>query len=135
MFTRPTAIRVQTVPVGETLTEQAHKDKTDMHNIMRQYERTGIIEHTAKYKGQYGNFIHALDFRSATTLIVQAEEMFLSVPSKLRKRFNNDPSEYIDFMQNPDNYEEIRKMGLDPSHLPKPQPAPMAAAIPSGETQ
>jgi len=104
-----------------TMTEQCHKDRCDMHNIMRQFEKTGLIEHTSRYAGKYMDMPNAPSFHEAMNTIAKAESMFETVPAKIRAKFHNDPAEYIEFMQDPKNYDAIKEMGLDPSHLPEPE--------------
>ena len=41
------------IDTGETLTEQAHKDQTDMNYILRDYTRTGMIKHANENQGWF----------------------------------------------------------------------------------
>lgn len=43
--------------------------------------------------------------------------MFDEIPAAIRQKFNNDPGQFIDFMQNPENIESIEALGFDASHL------------------
>ena len=103
------------------LTEQSHKEDVDMHNIMRQFEKTGIVKHVAAHAGTYGDYVGAPGFQEAMNIIAKAESMFESVPAKIRAKFDNDPGKFVDFMQAPENYQAILDLGLDASHLPKPE--------------
>lgn len=114
--------RVTTDPVGETMTRQAHKDETDINFVLAQYKKSGIAAHLNKYQGQYGEF-HDMDYHAAMQLVRDADEMFLSVPAEIRKRFGNDPQEFVDFVTNPDNVDELRRLKLLPKEQP-PAPAP-----------
>lgn len=102
------------------LTEQKHKDSCDIHVILRKAEKTGVIEHVNAYGGTYGDMPDSTDYLQHMLAIKKAEEMFMSVPARIRKKFENDPGQYIDFMQDPSNYDEIVSLGLDASHLPQP---------------
>lgn len=101
-----------------SMTEQSHQESCDIHNIMRKYKQTGVIEHVAKHGGTYGDFINALDFKEAQDRIAEAQSMFESVPAHIRADFKNDPAAYIEFMTDPANREAIESYGLDASHLP-----------------
>lgn len=68
----------------------------------------------------YGDFTNVGDFLDCQTRINHAEEQFMSLPSDLRRRFHNDPAEVIEFVNDPDNLEEARELGL----LPKPEVIP-----------
>jgi len=101
----------------ELMTEQHHKETCDIHTIMRKYEKTGILEHTAKYGPQYANYVGAPDFKQAMDYIANAHSLFNQVPAKIRDRFNNDAGLYLEFMTNESNYEEIKELGLPTEHL------------------
>jgi hypothetical protein len=36
----------------------------------------------------------------------------MKIPSDIRKQFNNNPGEFLNFVSNPDNEEEMQKMGF-----------------------
>ena len=37
-----------------TMTEQAHKDECDVNNIIKKYDKTGLINHVSKISAMYG---------------------------------------------------------------------------------
>lgn len=86
---------------------------------MKKFQRTGIINHYAKHGPQYGD-IPAIEYQEALNIIIAAEDAFAELPSSIRKRFNNNPEEFLEFVQDPDNLEEARKLGL--ASLPPVQP-------------
>jgi phage internal scaffolding protein len=112
----------------ETLTEQQHKDTCDMHRIMGQQLKTGIIDHVARYKGQYGDYASSLDLHTAMNIISDAASMFETVPAQIRNKFGNDAGAFVDFMNDNRNYEAIAEMGLDVSHLTPPPEKPPEAS-------
>ena len=105
----------------EGLTEQHHKESCDMHVIMDKAQKRGILEHVAKYQGTYGDFTQSVDLQENLNKVIKAQEMFETVPAKIRAKFGNDPYAYIEFMNDKENRDAIEKMGLDASHLP-PKP-------------
>jgi len=109
-------ITAKTSSVG--MTEQHHKESCDIHVILRQSKRNGVIEHVNQFQGTYGDFANAPDFKAAQDLIAAGKTMFETVPAHIRTDMENDPSKFIDFMQNPENREQIQDYGLDASHLP-----------------
>lgn len=119
-----------------SLTEQHHKESVDIHNIMLQHKKTGILNHTAQYQGEYSNMIDAPTFEQAQRLIADANSMFETVPSHIRADFDNDPGKFLGFMQNPENREKIEAFGLDTTHLPElaPESAPQAPLEPPERT-
>lgn len=92
-------------------TKQAHKNECDINNIMAKYLKTGILEHAENYSGQYG-FATQTDFKESLQLIAEAQNMFDALPAKARKKFNNDPGEFLEFVQNPANESELYDLGL-----------------------
>lgn len=107
---------------AKALTEQNHKASCDIHNIMKKSQREGIVSHLAKHEGTYNDYAAAPDFTASMNIIAEANSMFESVPAQIRANFHNDPQEFVTFMQDDNNYEKIEKMGLDNSHLTKPEP-------------
>jgi len=112
--------RTQTPIVGESLTSQAHKDECDINRIMLKWAKTGTIEHRNTFEGQYGDFTDAPgDYHEAMTHVVQANEMFESLPATIRRRFGNDPGAFLDFVQDPSNVESMIDMGLATKNAPE----------------
>lgn len=109
--------RVQFVPEGVSLTKQSFKDSCDINLIMKRYEKTGVLEHSNRFGSQYGDFTGFDDYQEAQQRLIDADEAFMSLPSKIRERFDNHPGLYFDFATNPDNKDELMEMGL----LPKPE--------------
>jgi phage internal scaffolding protein len=96
----------------ETKTEQSHKAEVDINNIVK---RAGNMELIAKvnalqefvYDDVTGN-----DFQESMNAILRAKEAFTSVPSGIRRQFDNDPAKFMDFVHNPDNADKLVEMGL-----------------------
>lgn len=124
MFYRPHE-RV-TLDCGEELiTKQSHKAECDIHNILKQYQRTGIITHINSHSPQYLDLPSSLDLQDAISLVNQAENAFAALPSSVRERYANDPARFLAAFQDPDQAEFLREVGL--LH-PKPAPAPSGEA-------
>ena len=96
---------------GPGMTEQAHKRETDMNYILREYTKTGLIKHAKNYQGQYDD-VSVQSFQEAMFLVKNAERMFSELPSEARKRFANNPEQFLEFVQNPDNKSEMQRMGI-----------------------
>jgi hypothetical protein len=45
-------------------------------------------------------------------LIRQAQEEFMRVPGEIRARFNNDPQQFMEFLEDDRNVDEAVKLGL-----------------------
>lgn len=105
--------------IGEGSHVQQHlAQETDINRIMSKYQKTGLLTHVSRYAGQYGDFSMVPDYKTGLERIQASQEMFMSLPSSIRDRFNNDPAQFIEFATNPDNQEELQNMGLAPKPLP-----------------
>jgi len=92
-------------------TQQHFKDETDINNILRQFNVTGLLPQKA-LTPQYGDFTGIGDYHGALNAVIAAENEFMTLPAQLRARFDNDPQELIEFLNNPNNKEEAVKLGL-----------------------
>lgn len=95
MFYRAGARKVQHPGGGELITKQSHKDECDIHNIMRQYQRTGIITHIARQGARYEDLPDFADYQEGLNTAIRAEEAFASLPSKVRDHYGNDPGRFL----------------------------------------
>lgn len=96
---------------GKGLTEQAHKDETDINHILADYRRTGLIKHARKHEGAYDD-VTATDFQQSMIIIAETKSMFEGLPSEVRKDFNNNPADFLNFVQNPKNEQKLSQMGI-----------------------
>lgn len=97
---------------GPSLAVQAAKDECDINNIIDRFNATGQFTHLKDAPLQYADVSHLTDFRDAMDIVVQAQDLFMSLDAKLRARFGNDPAAYVDFLMNPANMDEAVKLGL-----------------------
>lgn len=129
--------RVQSDLDPVTMTEQHHVGETNINSIMRKYRKTGELP-TPPSGNVYGDFVNAQDFHNTQNRLIEANDQFMEMPSDLRTRFDNDAGKFFGFVNDPQNLEECRKIGLIgpepkvPDKPAKPDRAePKAAAAPS----
>jgi len=91
--------------------KQSFKNECDINLIMAKYQKTGVVTHVRQNAETYG-FAPAVSFHTAMNLITKATEQFDGLPSKVRKRFNNNPAEFLKFCEQPDNRSEAALLGL-----------------------
>lgn len=116
-----------------TMAKQSFKDECDINTIMGKYQKTGLIEHVQKVQGAYGDFTSVQDYQLSLNQVIEAQEAFDALPSKIRKRFNNDPAHLMAFMGDPANIEEAITLGLaEFTPIPQPEAAPAASEAPAG---
>lgn len=104
-----------------SLTQQQYKDDCDINKILERYARTGELTHMMKRDPAYGDFSKVPDYLDAMGIVLKAQEQFENLDAPIRKRFNNDPAEFLAFATNAENLPEMVKMGLA---VAKPQPTP-----------
>ncbi len=115
--------------------EQTHAKLVDINSIVRKYKKTGQLPALTE-PGHYGNFHLADDFHDAQNRILLAEDLFMALPSEVRKRFDNDPGEFLEFVNDPENLEEAQELGLlekpRAAHLVPPEPVIPPEKAPPG---
>lgn len=118
--------RVAFVCTGKSRTRQEFKEECDINTIVKRFGVTGHVPVTLRAPLN-ADFTDAMDFRQAMDAMIQARESFDELPARVRARFHNDPSEFVDFCSEQDaegkfaNAAEMEKLGL----VVKPQ-APAA---------
>jgi len=108
---------------GETTRVQQNlHETTDINRIMAKYQKTGLLTHVNTYAGEYGDFSGVPDYKTGLERVQAAEEMFASLPAKIRDRFFNDPARFIEFATDKSNQQEMRDLGLAPPLPAAPEP-------------
>lgn len=97
---------------GESLTQQHFAREADVHNIIKAYDRTGLIANVNRGVAQYGDFSEVNEYRESLDFINRAKNNFEALPSQIREKFRNNPGEFFEFANNPENAEEMIKLGL-----------------------
>jgi len=121
-----------TVDTGPGLTKQSMAKDTDINLIMAKYQRTGLVSFVNENQGEYME-APEMDFHQAIDYIAKSKELFEEMPSNLRKRFNNDPGEFLDFVHDANNADEMVKLGLAKRTPEVPSPAPAEPAVTTPE--
>jgi len=101
-----------------TMTEQGHKEECDVNNIIKKYDATGLITHVSQFEAAYGD-VSSIDFKDSLDLQIRIGAKFNELPSNIRKRFDNQPLLYLQFLEDPKNLEESITLGLR-SNITKP---------------
>lgn len=93
------------------ITVQSHRDEADINVLVKRYGVTGQMPQIQP-PPSIDEFNEVFDFQSAMNVVRRSQESFNALPASLRERFNNDPAKFVDFCQNPDNLEELRRLKL-----------------------
>lgn len=100
---------------------QSEKADADINTLVRRFGVTGVMPQGVRVPS-YGDFdgpVH--DYHTAMNAIRKADESFNEMPPEIRERFDNDPGKFVDFCSDPDNLEEMRKLGLAVPEVVKPE--------------
>lgn len=96
---------------SESYVQQQFKDDCDIHVIVNKF-RQGLPVRVMEQPPQFGDFTDVKDFQTAQNLIARTTDFFESLPSDLRARFANNPSQFLEFINNPDNEKEAIELGI-----------------------
>ncbi len=94
-------------------TKQSFIEECNINNIIAKYQKTGALAHVNRHGADYG-FATSDDFATSMRIITQAQDMFDGLPSSIRNRFANDPAQFLDFVQDANNEQEMQDLGLLP---------------------
>nr|WAE43869.1 MAG: internal scaffolding protein [Microviridae sp.] len=104
--------RVQIFFNEPSRTHQSFKDECNINNIVRKYKKTGVLTHVTSAVAQQGDFCDVPTFHEAMNIVASAQQHFDQLPSLVRKRFSNDPAQFLDFVGDASNLDEMRSLGL-----------------------
>ena len=94
-----------------SLAQQHFKDECDINNILRQFNITGLLPESP-LSPRYGDFTGIGDYHTALNRVIAAQDEFEALPAQIRARFDNDPAQLIEFLENSDNRPEAEELGL-----------------------
>lgn len=96
----------------EKMTQQSEKDDADINVIVERAKRGALLTFNPKAP-MYGDFTEVpRDLREALVLARRAEDLFMTLDPFVRRRFENDPMQMLDFLNDSKNRDEAVKLGL-----------------------
>lgn len=90
---------------------QEQKESTDINNILRRFQETGLIEHVNEHQ-DYGDFTN-VDFQTQQNTVAKIQSTFNELPGNVRQQFNHNPQKWIDHISNPDNVLDMKDGVID----------------------
>lgn len=97
-------------------TEQHHKESCDVNQILNRYKRIHGRDLVKDFRGfTQGDFYDTTevpDLMDALERYRRADEAFMSLPANIRKQFDHDPIQLLEFVKDPKNFDEAVKLGL-----------------------
>lgn len=114
---------------AEVMTKQSAKAECDIHNILQQYQRTGIITHVRRAEARFLDLPEVEDFQDALRQVELAKEAFAELPSSIRDRYGNDPGAFLAALSDPSQRGFLEEVGV--FRKAPPAAAPVASdAVP-----
>lgn len=102
--------------------QQAFKDECDINQMLAKFKLTGQVAGPVRIP-QYADYSDAVDFRTSMEVLRQASESFQSLSLDVRRRFGNDPQQFLEFCNDPKNVDDMIKLGLAVKRPEPPSPA------------
>ena len=115
----------------KSIVKKEFKDQTDINHMLKRFKVTGQIP-VNKNMPQFGDVSKLKSFHDAHEVVQQAYDAFDTLPSQIRKKFDNNPLSIIDFLGDPSNLEESYVLGL----RDRPESTyPIETFVPNTDTQ
>lgn len=130
---------------SQSRTKQMFRDGTRIDNVLKRYATAGVDSAMAPWLFAQGmanapfGVDQGKDYHAQLAAVTAVRQYFEALPSKVRARFGNDPSQMLEFLGDEKNREEAVKLGLvtapeapvPPSAMPTEVPPVKPAAPPS----
>jgi phage internal scaffolding protein len=94
-----------------SLAQQHYREECDINTILQKFNITGLIPETP-LSPRYGDFTGIGDYHTAMNRVIAVQDEFEALPAQIRARFDNDPANLIEFLENSDNRPEAEELGL-----------------------
>jgi len=108
------------------------RDDCDINKILARYRTTGQLPASARSQAsRYGDFSQIPDFMEMQERVLAATDMFMALPARIRKEFDNDPGLFLASAETKEGQERMEKLGL----IQKPIPPAAVPAPGSGGEQ
>lgn len=114
-----------TNPMYIDKTKQSFAASLDVNNIVKTHPNLdpssvtdGQIQSILANPELYGEYDSEQDFATALNIVNRAKEQFDTLPSALRRRFKEDPYEFLSYVNDKNNIEEMKSFGLLKEEIP-----------------
>lgn len=90
---------------------QSQKEEADINTIVKRFGLSGELPQNVRMP-MYGDFTDIKDYHTAMNSVIAAKDSFMRLPWDVRREFDNDPEQFVEFCLNPENKEKAAKLGL-----------------------
>lgn len=112
------------------VTDPSGAGDCDINNIVARFHKTGVLPNVKDVQSVFADVYDAPTYQDAMGVVATAHNQFSALDAKTRKKFSNNPAEFLEFAVNPENFQEMVKLGIYEDSVPTPSPAssePVAA--------
>lgn len=113
---------------GKSRTQQHFTEESLINNIMQKHTSGILADANQNRTAQFGNY-DGETFREMQTKLALANEQFLELPIKIRKRFDHEVANLLDFAHDEENREEAIEMGWIIPPEPEKEAKPVTVII------
>lgn len=104
--------RVQLDVSQPQITDQSMAKATDINNILKQYATTGQRPQPITDPSYYRDTSNIPDIITAFETVNNAYDAFSQLPANVRKLMDNNPSNMVSFISDPNNTDMLIKAGV-----------------------
>jgi phage internal scaffolding protein len=112
-----------------SLAQQHMKDECDINVIVERFGVTGKVPVT-QFEPSYGDFSGVGDYHTALNKINSTKEQFMTLPAKVRAKFDHDPYQLVNFLMDEANRNEAVELGLINGEYTAKVVSPEAVVVP-----
>jgi len=109
-------------------TKQEFRDECDVNRIVASFKRGAPLP-VQIHEGQFVDVSELGDYKTALETIMEAERVFNTLPMVVKDRVDNSPAGFLDFVNDPENADELVDLGLVPAPERPPEPEVPAEAV------
>jgi len=126
-------LRTFVLDYSDGRTKQSFKDSTNINKILAKAAKGNTISHLAKHGAVYGDFSDVDDLLTAQRRLKKAEQIFSELPAEIRREFQQSPSKFFNFVNDPANADDLARVlpGLAKPGNQMPEPIRRAPTEPS----
>jgi len=92
-------------------TDQSQASDADVNIIMKRYLQTGVLP-SVSGTPLYDDFSDTVDYHEAMNIVIRAQQQFDGLDAFVRARFQNDPAQFLEFVSDPKNAQEMISLGI-----------------------
>lgn len=140
-YYRPTAVRRTRTVIFDyekypSLVDQSQTADADINTIVARFLQKGIVPQLNQ-SGIYADTTQFPDLQAATQAIIEAQNIFSSLPAIVRETFHNDPQMFFEYLKG--NHVQLDEYLRNPKNFVAPKqdssPAPNDDAIKRDDKQ